>query len=209
MGEDLGKQNKTDEARVYLQKAADVANAAYPPGNFRRSLADSALAKLAPPPPPAEENAAPSFETYSNFRKNIGDRIKAGELTTTKINLKAKSGRVHYIEGEWSGDKMERAFEWDAVDDKNGTFTLYYFNQHGTLMSIFQIREGVDSPVDDVKKATDTFNFFSGKLVGWKRTQDDAEKVEDPESDGFDEKGQEVLNAAEKVTAEIIKAGPG
>ncbi|MBL9114304.1 MAG: hypothetical protein JNJ83_04805, partial [Verrucomicrobiaceae bacterium] len=195
----MKKFDRNEEAAIFARKALEHS----PDDKLYQEVVEGLK-----PPAPIEKEAAPAMTTYADFRKEISDRAKAGKLTTTKVNLPVKAGRVHYIEGEWSGDKMVRASEWNAADDTNGTFTFYYFNQHGVLMSIFRIREGTDVPVDGVKKATDTFNFFSGKLVGWKRTQDDAEKVEDPASDGFLEIGAEILEAAEKATAEIIEAGP-
>ncbi|MBL9117658.1 MAG: tetratricopeptide repeat protein, partial [Verrucomicrobiaceae bacterium] len=202
---------KEAEALVYARKALDLE----PENKLFKMSVDylgsfvESPPETSPAPAPSSDKSPPSLEEYADFRKDINDRVKAGKLTKTRIALKAAAGREHYLEGHWTGDKLERAFVWNAKDTNNGTFTTFYLNQHGSLMSIFRLREGSDVPVEGVKKAGDTYNFLRGKLVGWRRTQDDAEKVEDPESEGFAEKGAEVYETGMDAIKLLLEEGPG
>jgi chaperonin cofactor prefoldin len=186
---------QTSKAVGYAKQAVAIAEEALPEDDEDRAGYVKLLASLATP-------ATPSFEDFNDFRVKLNEQVKAGDLKVTKVDLKADPDCTHTLDGAWEGQDLRRIFEWDAQDDSSGTFTFFYYKE-GTLKSVYRIREGTDSPVDGVKKATDTFNFVEGKLVSWKRTQDEAEKEEDVQTPEAQSKGSAVLQQAEAANAAL------
>jgi hypothetical protein len=154
-------------------------------------------------PPPSDE--PPSVDDYAAFRKTLREKEKSENWTKTKVEIQvSEPGRSHYLEGSWQGDELRIAFEWNALDSNNGTFTTYYF-QKGLVTSVFRLREGKDVPIKGVKKASDTFNFFNEKMVSWKRIQDETVQEEDPTDPNFVDTGKQVMANAKKATAPLSK----
>lgn len=174
---------------------------------IQKAFTDGPTVVTADKAPPVADDTPPPLKTYLDFRIEINDKIKAGGFKTTTLKLAAETDRRHYIEGEWNGDKMERAFELNKLDEENYTMKFYYFNQHGMLMSIYEVKEGVDAP-DNVKKSTDAFNFYKGELVSWRNTKDEVELMIGPDVKGFKKLGTDKLADANELTGKLLKAGP-
>lgn len=202
--------DKKDEAIQAAKKALAIAEASLPEGDDDRKSYASQLKALLNPSEAKRSHAAdaekvPSLQEFSAMRKKINDEIKAQGLKDVTVNLAgAKEGHDYYATGTADSKYLLKVMLVDAADDKNGTWTFFYW-QEGKLMSVFRVREGSAVPVKDVAKATDTYNFYNGKMVSWKRTQDDIEKVEDPEDPDFEERGKKVMDDSEAVSAPVMK----
>jgi tetratricopeptide (TPR) repeat protein len=101
----------------------------------------------------ASSDEPPSTDDYAAFRKALREKEKSENWKKTKLELQvSEPGRSHFIEASWDGDELRIAFEWNALDSNNGTFTTYYF-QKGLVTSVFRLREGKDVPIEGVKKS--------------------------------------------------------
>lgn len=177
--------------------------------NARTAAPTVQPASVAPTTTPAPSSAPPSLSGYADLRKSINAQLKSEGWKTVQATLSgAKTGRELLVTGWKDGKSLRKVATTDATDDQNGTWTVYYWSQ-GWLTSVFRQREGSAVTVKGVKKTTDTFNFWNGKLVGWKRTQDDAEAIEDPGQKDFQELGKIITAGGENAAAAIRKNSTG
>lgn len=209
------KMGRPADGIPYAETAVKIAKETLREKDEDRVTYEELLADLKEPAAPKDtpapektakaEKAPPSLEDYADFRKGVNEKIKAeGWKVVTKELPDAAKGRENSVTGYLDGKTLRKVMKVDSTDDKNGTWTYYYWSQ-GWLTSVVRIREGSAVPIDGVAKATDTYNFFNGKLVGWRRTQDDKEKVEDPASANFATIGKRVSTEADEAAAPILK----
>lgn len=207
---DLGGASNRAESAELFQTAHQIQlaklGADHPLTKGSAKLIEIAKSSPASEKAPAPEKAPPSLAEFADLRKSINDKLKSEDWKEFSQKLpEASKERDLSVTGWVEGKTLRKLMKVDAKDDNNGTFTFYYWSQ-GWLTSVLRIREGSAVPIKDVAKATDTYNFWNGKLVGWKRTQDDNEKIEDSAENDFAELGKRITAEAEEAAAPILKA---
>ncbi len=199
------------------------------------SPADSPTAPAKAPPSPKSTateptKAPPSLTDYADFRKEMNEKSdgKVWQEVRKDLVVKAGGGR-HYVLGWVDGKKLQKLMHVDARSDADSTITFYYW-QKGWLTSVFEVRKGAAARGTAVKegqksfvtslskfrkgggptvgnaKATDTYNLLNEKLVSWKRTEDDEEKIEDADDVDFEVVGKRLLDEAAAAAAPILSA---
>lgn len=207
----LATMERPAEAIPLARRAVAIVNDSLSEMDPKRTHYAKFLARLTSPAPaePAEPKAVkppPSLAAFADLRKSINDKQKSEGWKAIKKTLpEAPEDRELTVTGWVDGKTLRKLMKVNAKDNTNGTWTFYYWSQ-GWLTSVLRVREGADVPVEGVAKATDTYNFWNGKLVSWRRTQDDAEKIEDPAENDFPALGKRINAEAEEASAPVLKA---
>jgi hypothetical protein len=137
------------------------------------------------------QGAVKSGRTGDDFRAlrdEINAEIKDGDFLEVAVQRPGEEGRTLSFLGYLQGNVLSKLVYVDSLDDKNETLILYYWRE-GQLVSVFEVREGIDTQISEVSETMEIYNFENEKLVGWIR---DGVEV-DADDPGFADVGALVL----------------
>jgi hypothetical protein len=196
----LAAADRPAEALPFARRAVALAAEALPEDNEDRQDIEETLADIA------------QDVTFPADFAALRDEWKAkcedgGPWKGARLTLPGNSdARKLYLLGWTNGDTLMRMMEADASSDTDGTYSFYYWNTDGDLLSVVRIREGSATGTEGVAKIADTFNFADGTLVEWTERIDGEEATVDPISERFATVAQNISKAVAQAAKTFSEA---